>query len=90
MFRDINNQTVGERLAIGAGTATTSAQHNLSKLWQISQARYKLQIFNTARIDNTLRKHLIDRVISSQHNAIGIVRIEIASKTLSFKALDKT
>ncbi|MND67771.1 hypothetical protein D3C80_591950 [compost metagenome] len=80
--RQVDDDAVGQRLAVGTGAATTGGELDLAK------ARFGHQRGNPGDVLGIQREHrrlwqaLVDRVIGGEHRAGGIVGANLATETV--------
>ncbi|MNZ56736.1 hypothetical protein D3C78_746890 [compost metagenome] len=89
MPRQVDDDAVGQRLAVGTGTTTARGQ--LDRV----EARLGHQRGNARNVLGVLGKHrrlrqaLVDRVVGRQHGARGVVGTELATETGSAQGIEK-
>ncbi|MCY1502907.1 hypothetical protein D9M68_370170 [compost metagenome] len=85
----VDDQAIGQRLAVGTGATTTRAQADAVEARLGRQPGDQHQVLGAGRIEYALGQQLIDAVIGRLHHAVGIIRADIATEAQGLELLDK-
>ncbi|MNH12462.1 hypothetical protein D3C79_720040 [compost metagenome] len=78
--RQVDDDTVGQRLAVGAGATTAGGQLDLLEARFTHQRGDPRHIVGIQREHRRLRQALVDRVVGGQHRAGAVVGTDLATE----------
>ena len=67
MPRDVDDEPVGQRLAVGARAAAARGDRHTTEARIVQQARDPDEVVGVAREGDRLRRELVDRIVRRQH-----------------------
>ena len=86
---DVHHQAVAQRLAVGAGAATTWCQGHLAEGFPPGEPAEQLEVSCVTRKHRRLGQALVERVVGGQYRAAGVVRGDFALETFRLQGLEK-
>ena len=87
--RQVDDDPVGQRLAVGTGAAAARGQLDLAKARFGHQRGDSRHIVGIQREHRGLGQALVDRVVGSEHRAGAVVGAELATETGSTQGIEK-
>ncbi|MNS51278.1 hypothetical protein D3C72_839480 [compost metagenome] len=87
--RQVDDDAVRQRLAVGAGAATARGDHHLLIGRFGDQPRHPCQVISVQRKHRRLRQALIDRVVGRQHHTAGVIGADFTAKAAGFQGCEE-
>ncbi|MNN85941.1 hypothetical protein D3C81_2032830 [compost metagenome] len=89
MPRQVDDDAVGQRLAVGAGTTTARGQLDVLEAWVTHQRGNPRHVVGVQREHRRLRQALVDRVIGGQHGTGAVVGTDLATEAAAAQGIEE-